>query len=131
LRATLQRLARLAKAETCQSIAEHDIWIAPRGNGRERILKIRSITVISQEILSEGGRDTASPVKRVAACAVLHNPFAGKPTTDDFSKLIDISVETGELLTARALPRWRRSSRAAMARRRWSAPPAISNMAPA
>jgi hypothetical protein len=66
-------------------------------------LTIRSITVISQEIFSEGGRDTAGPVKRVAACAVLHNPFAGKPATDDFTRLVDISVEAGELLTARAL----------------------------
>jgi hypothetical protein len=66
-------------------------------------LKIRSITVINQEVLSEGGRDLVSPTRRVAACAVLHNPFAGKPPIDDFSELVDTSVQAGELLTAKAL----------------------------
>jgi Amino acid synthesis len=49
-------------------------------------MKIRSLTVISQEISSEGGRELAFPTKRVAACAVLHNPFAGKPPIDDFTR---------------------------------------------
>jgi hypothetical protein len=66
-------------------------------------MKIRSLTVISREISSEGGRELAAPTKRVAACAVLHNPFAGKPSIDDFTRLVEMSVEAGELLTTRAL----------------------------
>jgi hypothetical protein len=66
-------------------------------------MKIRSISVISQEIFSEGGRELSSPAKRVAACAVLHNPFAGQPPIDDFSSLVEISFRAGELLTAQAL----------------------------
>lgn len=66
-------------------------------------MKIRSITVVSQEIVSEGGREQPAPTRRVAACAVLHNPFAGLPPLDDFSDLVDTSFRVGELLTARAL----------------------------
>lgn len=63
----------------------------------------RQIIVISQEVLSEGGRALKTPCRRVAACAVLHNPHAGKPAIDDFTGLVDLSVEAGELLTKRAL----------------------------
>lgn len=66
-------------------------------------MDIRQIAVISQEILSEGGRVLATPTRRVAAAAVLHNPFAGRPTLDDFTPLVELSVKAGELLTARAL----------------------------
>jgi len=66
-------------------------------------MKLRSITVISQDILSEGGRELKTPTRRVAACGVLHNPFAGKPPADDFSELVELSVKAGEILTARAL----------------------------
>lgn len=63
----------------------------------------RQITVISQEIISEGGRALATPTRRVAACGVLHNPHAGKPAIDDFTGLVDLSVKAGEILTAKAL----------------------------
>ncbi|MGE0418475.1 MAG: amino acid synthesis family protein [Acetobacteraceae bacterium] len=63
----------------------------------------RQITVISQDVLSEGGRGLATPCRRVAACGVLSNPHAGKPPIDDFSDLVDLSVEAGTILTARAL----------------------------
>jgi hypothetical protein len=66
-------------------------------------MKIRSLTVISQEVMSEGGRELATPTRRVAACAVLANPFAGKPPSDDLSRLVDLSVEAGEILTQKAL----------------------------
>jgi hypothetical protein len=66
-------------------------------------MKFRQITVISQDILSEGERELSAPCKRVAACGVLHNPYAGLPPLDDFSSLADLSVEAGEVLTARAL----------------------------
>lgn len=66
-------------------------------------MKIRKIVLVSQEIFSEGGRELAAPTRRVAACAVLHNPFAGKPPLDDFAPLVDLSVQVGERLTKQAL----------------------------
>lgn len=63
----------------------------------------RQVTVVSQDIYSEGGRDLAMPSKRVAACGVLRNPHAGKAPIDDFTGLVDLSVEAGKVLTARAL----------------------------
>jgi hypothetical protein len=63
-------------------------------------MKLRQVTVISQDVLSEGGRELATPCRRVAACGVLHNPFAGRPPIDDFSELVDLSVEAGRILTA-------------------------------
>lgn len=66
-------------------------------------MKLRQISVVVQDILSEGGRELSSPTRRVAACGVLHNPLAGKAPTDDFSEVVDISVEAGEILTKRAL----------------------------
>ena len=66
-------------------------------------MKFRQITVIGQEVLSEGGRELASPCRRVAACGVLANPYAGKAPLDDFSPLIELSVEAGEVLTGKAL----------------------------
>jgi Amino acid synthesis len=69
----------------------------------EEQMKFREITVISQEVFSEGGRELTTPCKRVAACGVLHNPHAGKPPIDDFTGLVDLSVEAGKVLTSRAL----------------------------
>jgi hypothetical protein len=63
----------------------------------------RHITTIAQDVLSEGGRELTTPCKRVAACGVLRNPFAGLPPIDDFSELVDLSVKAGEVLTERAL----------------------------
>lgn len=63
----------------------------------------RQVTVISQAVFSEGGRELTTPCKRVAACGVLHNPHAGKAPIDDFTDLVDLSVEAGKVLTARAI----------------------------
>jgi hypothetical protein len=63
----------------------------------------RQITVISQDVLREGGRALAAPCRRVAACGVLHNPHAGGPPIDDFSGLVELSFRAGEALTGRAL----------------------------
>ncbi len=66
-------------------------------------MRFRQITVISQDVLSEGGRTLATPCRRVAACGVLANPQAGRPPIDDFSELVELSFRAGEVLTARAL----------------------------
>ena len=64
---------------------------------------MRIIAIFVDDVLSEGGRELASPTRRVAACRVIRNPFAGKPPIDDFSELVDISEDAGEVLTQRAL----------------------------
>lgn len=74
----------------------------PAGNGRARLM-FRQITVIAQDVLSEGGRALAAPCRRVAACGVLHNPHAGGKPIDDFADLVELSFRAGEELTARAL----------------------------
>jgi hypothetical protein len=66
-------------------------------------MNIRQIHLWDQEVRSEAGRALSTPTRRVAAAAVLHNPFAGRPAVDDFAELVDISVEAGKLLTERAL----------------------------
>ena len=66
-------------------------------------MELRKIAIFVDDVLSEGGRKLVSPTRRVAACGVIRNTFAGKPTIDDFSELVDISVDAGEVLTQRAL----------------------------
>ena len=65
--------------------------------------EVRQVVLVDQEVLREGGHDLAKPTRRVAAAAVLENPLAGKPFSEDLSQLVELSVRTGELLTARAL----------------------------
>jgi hypothetical protein len=65
--------------------------------------EIRQLVLVDQEVRREGGRDLAAPTRRVAAAAVLENPLAGKPFSEDLSELVDISVRAGKLLTERAL----------------------------
>ena len=66
-------------------------------------MELRKISIFVDDVLSEGGRKLLSPTRRVAACGVIRNPFAGKPPIDDFSELVDISVDAGEVLAQRAL----------------------------
>ena len=66
-------------------------------------MELRKIAIFVDDVLSEGGRELVLPTRRVAACGVIRNPFAGKPPIDDFSELVDISVDAGEVLTQRAL----------------------------
>lgn len=66
-------------------------------------MDIRQILLVDQEVRSEGGRQLKAPVRRVAAAALLRNPFANRPAIDDFSELVDLSVRCGEILTARVL----------------------------
>lgn len=68
-------------------------------------MEIRDITIIEQEIHHEGGWRLDSPVTRVAACATLKNPLAGKVGVKDFSEVVDLSVQAGDILTERALQR--------------------------
>ncbi|GAB3412888.1 amino acid synthesis family protein [Flindersiella endophytica] len=70
-------------------------------------LRIRQVVLVDQEVLSERGRQVEPPTRRVAACAVLENPFAGRrPPEDDsgdLEELVALSEQAGDLLANRAL----------------------------
>ena len=66
-------------------------------------MEIRQIVIIDHETWREAGREVAPPTRKVAACAVIANPFAGKPAQDDLAPMVELSVEVGTILTERAL----------------------------
>jgi len=61
----------------------------------------RTLTVIDM-VASEGGLPALRPVTRVAACAVIANPLAGR-AQDDVSELVAFGEELADLLTRKAL----------------------------
>ncbi|MEX2147558.1 MAG: amino acid synthesis family protein [Candidatus Rokuibacteriota bacterium] len=62
---------------------------------------IRKLVTVVEEILSDGGREGRRPLRKVAAVAVVDNPFAGR-FVDDLTPLIDAGEELGALLAKRA-----------------------------
>ena len=64
--------------------------------------RIRKLATFLEETREEMGRRIAPPTRRVAAVAVIENPFAGK-YAEDLSELIAIGEELGELLAQRAV----------------------------
>jgi hypothetical protein len=70
-------------------------------------MQIRRLIVIRDVVNEEGGLPALSPVTRVAACAVVFNPYAGK-ASDELGTLVEFGAELGALLTKEAaaqLPR--------------------------
>jgi hypothetical protein len=65
-------------------------------------LEIRRNFLCKDVVMAEGGLPAIKPVTRVAACAVIANPFASEPC-DDLSDLIAIGTDLGELLVKEAL----------------------------
>lgn len=65
-------------------------------------MDIRRIYVVVEETNYEGGRPLDRPLKRVAAAAVVQNPFAGR-YVDDLTPLIDLGEELGKVLSQRAV----------------------------
>ena len=65
-------------------------------------MEIRKIVTITEETFREAGRGLVKPVKKVAAVAIVTNPYAGQ-YVEDLSPLTDASVELGALLTRKAL----------------------------
>jgi hypothetical protein len=57
-------------------------------------VKIRKITIASEEIFSEAGRKAVPPIRKVAVTAVCENPYAGVYAVD-LSALVEGSVEIG------------------------------------
>ena len=66
-------------------------------------MEVRELHDFTQELTRHAGRAIEPPVLRVASCAVLANPCAAKPASDDFEQFIAASVTVGELLARRAL----------------------------
>jgi hypothetical protein len=65
-------------------------------------VKIRKLITVVEEILSDGGRAGRRPLRKVAAVAVIDNPFAGR-FVEDLAPLIDAGEELGALLAKKAV----------------------------
>ncbi len=72
-------------------------------------MEVRRLTVIKDVIYFEGGLPANAPVTRVAACAVIANPLAGR-AQDDVEQLVMFGAELGERLVREALPLLSRSA---------------------
>lgn len=64
-------------------------------------MDIRKLITVAEQIRAEGGRPLEKPVTRVAAIAVITNPFAGQ-FVEDLSELMDIGEQLGALLGEQA-----------------------------
>lgn len=65
-------------------------------------LEVRKIVVVVEEILTEGGApDAGDPLRKGAAAAVIRNPHAGRPLSEDLSELVGPSAGLGALLGER------------------------------
>jgi len=62
----------------------------------------RKVLFIKERIAAEAGSRAAHPVSRVAAIAVIDNPFAGA-FVEDLSPLFDIGIRLGEELMPQAV----------------------------
>jgi hypothetical protein len=65
-------------------------------------MDIRRLMLFKDVVYAEGGMASLSPVTRVATCAVIGNPLAGR-AVEDLSELIPFGAELGELLVREAL----------------------------
>ncbi len=65
--------------------------------------RIRKLLTIVEEVNVEEGREAAAALRRVAALAVVSNPYAGKEYHADLSEAVRWSAELGTLLGTRAV----------------------------
>ena len=65
-------------------------------------MRIRKLATVVEEILEDGGKAVARPVRKVAAVAVIENPFAGR-FVEDLQALVKTGEELGDLLGRRAV----------------------------
>ena len=63
---------------------------------------IRKLVTVTDEVHREMGRPVDPPTRRAAAVAVIENRFAGR-YVEDFSDLMEIGAELGDLLGRRAV----------------------------
>lgn len=67
------------------------------------MLEIRKIVTIVDETRSAAGRPGRQPLRRVAAAAVVRNPFAGQGFVEDLGELVEGSAALGDELGRVAL----------------------------
>ena len=65
-------------------------------------MEIRRVVIVKDTVHAEGGLPASATVTRVAACALIANPSAGR-AMDDLSELIGFGAELGEMLAREAL----------------------------
>ena len=65
-------------------------------------VKIRKLVTITEETYTEAGKNVEPALKKVAAVAVIKNPFAGR-FVENLEPLSDIGEELGGILTKRAI----------------------------
>jgi len=65
-------------------------------------MEIRKLVIITEDIYMDGEKIAEKPVRKVAAVAVIKNPFAGK-YEEKLDLLIDIGEELGKILGERAV----------------------------
>ena len=65
-------------------------------------MRIRKLVTVVEEIREDGGKAVAKPVRKVAAVAVIENPFAGR-FAEDLQTLVKTGEELGDLLGRRAV----------------------------
>jgi len=59
---------------------------------------LRKIVIVQERVRAEAGTPVSMPVTRVAAIAVLRNPYAGQGHVADLSLLFDVGKALGEQL---------------------------------
>lgn len=66
-------------------------------------IAIRKVFSQIEEVRSSAGAlDDGGPLRRVAVCAVMRNPYAGRGYVEDLSELIEASGEIGTMLGTEA-----------------------------
>ena len=65
-------------------------------------IKVRKSVLIVEDVYREVGQEVNPPLRKVAAIAVVENPFAGR-YVEDLSPLVDFGEILGETLTKRAV----------------------------
>jgi hypothetical protein len=65
--------------------------------------RIRKLLTIVEEVRVEEGREARAPLLRVAALAVVSNPYAGEDYQADLGEAVRWSAELGTLLGTRAV----------------------------
>ena len=65
-------------------------------------MEIRKIVTVVEDTLADGEKKASKPVRKVAAIAVIKNPFAGT-FQQDLTELIDNGEELGKILGERAV----------------------------
>jgi hypothetical protein len=61
-------------------------------------LEIRKLLTVVEEIRTEGGRSDDPPLRKAAAAAVVRNPYAGRPYSEELDEIVGPSGELGALL---------------------------------